>query len=43
MNKDTLIQLFKAPYNRQSFIDNSFLPTFQGKVANLKIYDAQGI
>jgi adenine-specific DNA-methyltransferase len=43
MNKDTLIQLFKAPYKRQAFIDNGLLPTFQGKVANLKIYDAQGI
>jgi hypothetical protein len=43
MNKDTLIQLFKSPYKRQSFIDNGLLPTFQGKVANLKIYDAQGI
>jgi hypothetical protein len=43
MNKDTLIQLFKAPYKRQSFIDNGLLSTFQGKVANLKIYDAQGI
>lgn len=43
MNKDTLIQLFKAPYKRQAFIDNGLLPTFQGKVANLKIYDAQGL
>jgi adenine-specific DNA-methyltransferase len=43
MNKDTLIQLFKAPYIRQSFIDNGLLPTFQGKVINLKIYDAQGL
>jgi adenine-specific DNA-methyltransferase len=43
MNKDTLIQLFKAPYKRQAFIDNALLPTFQGKVANLKIYDQQGI
>lgn len=43
MNKETLIQLFKAPYNRQAFIDNGLLPTFQGKVANLKIYDVQGI
>lgn len=43
MNKDTLIQLFKAPYKRQAFIDNALLPTFQGKVANLKIFDAQGV
>jgi hypothetical protein len=43
MNKDTLIQLFKAPYKRQAFIDNGLLPTFQGKVGNLKIYDAQGL
>jgi hypothetical protein len=43
MNKDILIQLFKAPYKRQAFIDNGLLPTFQGKVANLKIYDAQGL
>ncbi|MFY7666283.1 Eco57I restriction-modification methylase domain-containing protein [Flavobacterium sp.] len=43
MNKDTLIQLFKAPYNRQAFIDNALLPTFRGKVANLKIFDAQGV
>jgi len=43
MNKDTLIQLFKAPYKRQAFIDNGLLPTFQGKVANLQIYDAQGL
>jgi adenine-specific DNA-methyltransferase len=43
MNKDTLIQLFKAPYNRESFVKNGLLPTFQGKVANLKIYDAQGL
>jgi adenine-specific DNA-methyltransferase len=43
MNKDTLIQLFKAPYKRQAFIDNALLPTFQGKVANLKILDAQGV
>lgn len=43
MNKDTLIQLFKAPYKRQSFIDNALLPTFQGKVANLTIYDQQGV
>ncbi|MCC5921052.1 MAG: N-6 DNA methylase [Cyclobacteriaceae bacterium] len=43
MNKDTLIQLFKAPYKRQAFIDNGLLPTFQGKVANLKIYDTQGL
>ncbi|MBL7829466.1 MAG: N-6 DNA methylase [Saprospiraceae bacterium] len=43
MNKDTLIQLFKAPYKRQAFIDNALLPTFQGKVANLKIFDSQGV
>lgn len=43
MNKETLIQLFKAHYKRQAFIDNVLLPTFQGKVANLKIYDTQGI
>lgn len=43
MNKDTLIQLFKAPYKRQSFIDNALLPTFQSKVAKLKIYDQQGV
>ena len=43
MNKDTLIQLFKAPYKRQAFIDNGLLPSFQGKVANLKIFDAQGL
>ncbi len=43
MNKETLIQLFKAPYKRQAFIDNGLLPTFQGKVGNLKIYDAQGL
>ena len=43
MNKDTLIQLFKAPYKRQAFIDNGLLPTFQGKVANLKIYDVDGL
>jgi hypothetical protein len=43
MNKETLIQLFKAPYKRKAFIDNGLLPTFQGKVANLKIYDAQGL
>jgi adenine-specific DNA-methyltransferase len=43
MNKDTLIQLFKAPYKRQAFIYNALLPTFQGKVANLKIFDAQGV
>jgi adenine-specific DNA-methyltransferase len=43
MNKDTLIQLFKAPYKRQAFIENGLLPTFQGKVSNLKIYDAQGL
>ena len=43
MNKDTLIQLFKAPYKRQAFIDNGLLPTLQGKVGNLKIYDAQGL
>lgn len=39
MNKDTLIQLFKAPYKRQAFIENALLPTFQGKVVNLTIYD----
>lgn len=43
MNKDTLIQLFKAPYKRQAFIDNGLLPTFQGKVSDFKIYDAQGV
>lgn len=43
MNQDTLIQLFKAPYKRQAFIDNALLPTFQGKVANLTIYDQQGV
>ncbi len=43
MNKDTLLQLFKAPYKRQAFIENGLLPTFQGKVTNLKIYDAQGL
>lgn len=43
MNKDTLIQLFKAPYKRQAFIDNGLLPAFQDKVANLRIFDAQGI
>lgn len=43
MNKDTLIQLFKSSYKRQAFIDNGLLPTFQGKVSNMKIYDAQGI
>ncbi len=43
MNKETLIQLFKAPYKRQAFIDNALLPTFQGKVANLTIYDQQGV
>ncbi|NBA74110.1 DNA modification methylase [Emticicia sp. ODNR4P] len=43
MNKNTLIQLFKAPYKRQSFIDNALLPTFQGKVKNLEIYEQQGV
>jgi hypothetical protein len=43
MNKDILIQLFKAPYKRQAFIDNALLSTFQGKVSNLKIYDEQGV
>lgn len=40
MNKDTLFQLFTASYRRQSFIDNCLLPTFQGKVQKLIIYDA---
>lgn len=43
MNKDILIQLFKAPYKRQAFIDNCLLPTFQGKVSNLKILDEQNV
>ncbi|WP_298142894.1 TaqI-like C-terminal specificity domain-containing protein [Flavobacterium sp.] len=43
MNKDTLIQLFKAPYNRDAFINSGLLPTFQGKVANLKVFDEQGV
>ncbi len=37
------MQLFKAPYKRQAFIDNVLMPTFQGKVQELKIYDDQGI
>ncbi|MGL5717667.1 MAG: Eco57I restriction-modification methylase domain-containing protein, partial [Paraclostridium sp.] len=43
MNKDTLIQTFKAPYIRKSFIDNILSPTFQGKVSNLKVFDEQGV
>lgn len=42
MNKELLLQIFKAPYNRQSFIDNVLLPTVQGKVDNLEIYDQYG-
>ncbi len=43
MIKDTFLQLFKAQYKRQSFIDNGLLPTFQCKLASLKIYDAQSL
>ncbi|CAG5074476.1 hypothetical protein DYBT9623_05163 [Dyadobacter sp. CECT 9623] len=43
MNKAIIAQLFKAPYNRQSFIYNGLIPTFQGKVADFKIYDDQGV
>lgn len=43
MNKDTLTQLFKGSYKRQSFIDNCLIPMFQGKVSNFKIYDKQGV
>jgi|26BtaG_2_1085354.scaffolds.fasta_scaffold00496_7 hypothetical protein len=42
MNKELILQIFKAAYNRQSFIDNVLLPTIQGKVDNLKIYDQHG-
>ena len=42
MNKELFLQIFKAPYNRQSFIDNVLLPTVQGKVDSLEIYDEQG-
>ena len=42
MNKELILQIFKAAYNRQSFIDNVLLPTVQGKVDNLEIYDEQG-
>lgn len=42
MNKELILQIFKAAYNRQSFIDNVLLPTVQGKVDNLEIYDDQG-
>lgn len=42
MNKELLLQIFKAPYNRQSFIDNVLLPTVQGKVDDLEIYDQYG-
>lgn len=43
MKRETLIQLFQKPYNRQAFIENALLPTFQGKVSNLKIYDEYNI
>ncbi|MBU2046700.1 MAG: hypothetical protein KJ712_08225, partial [Bacteroidetes bacterium] len=43
MNKDILLQLFKTSYNRQSFIDNCLLPTFQNKVTNFKIFEEQGL
>ena len=42
MNKELILQIFKAAYNRQSFIDNVLLPTLQGKVDKLEIYDEQG-
>ena len=42
MNKELLLQIFKAPYNRQSFIENVLLPTVQGKVDGLEIYDQHG-
>jgi hypothetical protein len=42
MNKELLLQIFKAAYNRRSFIDNVLLPTVQGKVDGLAIYDEQG-
>ena len=42
MNKELILQIFKAAYNRQSFIDNVLLPTLQGKVDKLEIYDQHG-
>ena len=42
MNKELLLQIFKAPYNRQSFIENVLLPTVQGKVDDFKIHEQYG-
>ena len=35
-------QILNQPYNRQSFIENMLLPTVQGRVDDLKIYDSSG-
>ena len=43
MNKDILLQLFKAPYIRQNFIDNVIVPIFKGKVANITIYENNAV
>lgn len=43
MNKDILLQLFKAPYKRQNFIDNVIVPIFKGKVANITIYENSAV
>lgn len=43
MNKDILLQLFKAPYIRQNFIDNVIVPLFKGKVANITIYENSAV
>ena len=43
MNKELLLQIFRAPYKRQSFIENVLLPILQGKVDHLEIYDGYGL
>lgn len=43
MNKDILLQLFKAHYIRQNFIDNVIVPIFKGKVANITIYENSAV
>jgi len=43
MNKDILLQLFKAPYIRQNFIDNVIVPIFKDKVANITIYENNAV
>lgn len=43
INKDLILQIFKAAYHRQSFIDNVLLPTVQGKVDKLDVKDLKDI